>query len=747
MRVVPCLIWALAVLLLAVSAWADPPTMETAGAGNGLRVGNPFKPSNAPVGFEAKQLSHDDKAQTVTAIGDVELTQGDKILRADKMVYHLDTDTVQAIGNVSLLDDQGDVHFAEYVELSKDMKNGFVQGLLSLLADGSRFTAAEGRRENGVKTTMTDASYTACRVCEADPHPLWQIKADKVVHDETDHSVHYKNARLEFAGVPLAFAPIFSHADPTVKRKSGFLRPDAGFSSRLGAFAEGGYYWSISPNLDATLTVKPTTLEGTLMQGEWRERFVNGLLEMQLSGANSNRHEEDGTTTPHVWRGSIFANGLFDLSDTWRAGFDVQRVSDKEFLRLYDISSKNVLDSDVYAERFSGRDYTRMSMVTFEDVRLGPRPIQPDLLPMVETRFIGEPDSVFGGRLEAGGNLLGLSRQASSQDVQRMSLDAGWQRRDVFASGLVSLVRLSGRGDYYGVQQSDASKLNPLLDPNSQGFRGMGVGTAVLSYPMVKRLSDFQLMVEPLVGLSASPVISETSTKFPNEDSIDTELDANNLFSDNRFPGIDRQEDGARANYGLRVGGYGDNGRYAKGFLGQSFRFRKDAAFPDGSGLENHSSDVVGSVDLGLSKYVNGDYRFQVDNNFAIRRHELQAVVGNDKISADTRYIYIKDIAGTGFTEPRQQVEFGGRYHFNTHWWTTADTLTDMGEQPGLRKASFALNYSDECFSFTMEGVRNLLQDNSGDSGTVLLMRVGFKNIGSFSAPNIQLTNHDTTGP
>jgi hypothetical protein len=47
-----------------------------------------------------------------------------------------------------------------------------------------------------------------------------------------------------------------------------------------------------------------------------------------------------------------------------------------------------------------------------------------------------------------------------------------------------------------------------------------------------------------------------------------------------------------------------------------------------------------------------------------------------------------------------------------------------------------------------MEGVRNLLQDNSGDSGTVLLMRVGFKNIGSFSAPNIQLTNRDTTnGP
>jgi LPS-assembly protein len=723
-----CLIWVVALMLLSGPAAAQP-----------------IKPSKDPVNFQSKQLSHDETAQTVTAIGDVELTQGQKILRADKMVYHLDTDTVQAIGNVSLLDDEGDVHFAEYVELTKDMKNGFVQGLLSLLADGSRFTATEGRRENGTKTTMTDAAYTACRVCEADPRPLWQIRADKVVHDETDHSVSYKNARLEFAGVPLAFAPIFSHADPSVKRKSGFLRPTAGFSSRLGTFAQGGYYWNIRPEMDATLQLKPTTLEGVLAQLQWRERFKNGRIEFDFSGAKSDRKEEDGTTTQDVSRGSVFGNGLFDLSNTWRAGFNLQRVSDKEFLRLYDISKQNVLDSDIYAERFSGRDYTRVSAITFEDVRLGPRPKQPDVLPMLDSRFIGEPAGFLGGRWSFGGNILGLRREASAQDVHRASLDLGWQRRDIFASGLASLLSLQGRGDFYDVRQSDAAKLNPLLDPDTQKLRGMGVASAVFSYPLVRHMSDMQLMIEPIAGVSVSPRIDEDDTDIPNEDSIDTELDANNLFSDNRFPGIDRQEDGARANYGVRIGGYGDNGRYAKAFIGHSYRFQNSAAFPIGSGLENHSSDVVGQIDVGLSKYLNGDYRFQVDNNLTVRRHELQAVVGNDTVSADTRYIYIDNIAGTGFTEPRQQVQFGGKYHFRTNWWVTGDTLTDMGEEPGLRKASFSLNYADECFSFTAEGVRNLLTDVSGDGGTVLLMRVGFKNIGEFSAPNIQLTTRDST--
>src|SRR4051812_24091683 len=78
---------------------------------------------NTPVSFTAKSLAHDDDHQTVTAIGDVELVQGMQILRADKMVYYLAEDRVTAIGNVSLLDERGDVHFAEYVELHNHMKD------------------------------------------------------------------------------------------------------------------------------------------------------------------------------------------------------------------------------------------------------------------------------------------------------------------------------------------------------------------------------------------------------------------------------------------------------------------------------------------------------------------------------------------------------------------------------------------------------------------------------------------------
>lgn len=702
-----------------------------------------------PFDIAAKELTHDEEKQTVTASGQVEVVQGEKVLRADKIVYNLETDVVSAIGNVALVDETGDVHTAEYVELSGDLKQGYVQGLLSVLADGSRFTSAEAKREDGVRTTMKNASYTPCKVCEEKPNPVWQIKADKIEHDQETKSVKYKNARLEILGVPLAYSPIFTHADPTVERKSGFLRPDYGWSDDVGTFVEAGYYFGdISPDMDATVRVRPTTKAGVLVMGEWRQRFEKGRLQLNGSGVVSDRREEDGRIEEDRKRGHIFATGLYDINDKWRAGLDIERVSDKGYLRFYDISNENVLENEVYAERFAGRNYSRVSAMNFQDVRLGVRPEQPDILPMAEHRMYGEPISALGGRWTVGASALALHRDKNGQDMQRASTDIGWQRRDIFPVGLVTQMDLSARADFYSLQNRDIAVADPGRDDNSNRGRGMAVAGVLASYPMVKRLEKSQMVIEPIAGVSVSPQVDENDSGISNEDSLDIQLDTSNLFSLNRFTGVDGQEDGTRANYGLRTGLYGDNGRYGKVFVGQSYRFDEDDIFPEGSGLEDNSSDIVGQINLGLSKYLSADYRFQLDNrNLTMRRHELQAMGGNDTFTLNIGYIYFDRVVGTGFNEPREQFQTEGVYKLTQYWSVNAYTLHDLGQEPGLRKAAGGLTYQDECFTFSLQGSRNLINEASGENGTVLMARIGFKNIGEISTPKIQLQGAENDTP
>ena len=697
--------------------------------------------SEMPVRIDAQHLSYDDVAETVTATGNVEVVQDDKILRADKIVYNQKTDTVAASGNVTLLDDKGDVSYAEYAELTGNMKTGYIKGLLALLVDGSRFTAAEARHEDGNTTTMTNASYTPCEVCEENPEPIWQIKADKVVHDKEEKSIKYKNARLELLGVPMAFTPVFVHADPTVKRKSGFLRPRFGWTDEVGSYIEGGYYFGdIAPDMDATLQVRPTTRAGILAMGQWRQRFETGRIELNLSGVESDRLEEHGATDKDRWRGHIFANGLYDIDDKWRAGFNVEKASDKGYLRLYDISKENVLESEVYAERFSGRNYSRISGLSFQDVRLGVRPDQPEIFPRMEHRMVGEPGAMFGGRWTAGVSALALLRDENQQDMQRGSVDIGWERRDILPIGLTTQWNLGARGDFYSLQDRTAAVTNPGLDPDSRQGRGTAIASVTTSYPMVKRVPQGQIVVEPLVGASISPQNDEDDFGIPNEDSVDIQLDTSNLFAQSRFPGVDSQEDGARVTYGLKTGLYGDNGRFGKIFVGQSYRMDDDNVFPAGSGLEDNSSDVVGQVTLALSEYLRADYRFQLDNrHLSMRRNELQAYGGNDKFTANVGYIYVAGVAGTGFTESREQMSLGGSYRLTPEWTASAYTLTDLGQEPGLRKASLGIFYVDECFTFGIDGTRNLIRETSGESGTVIMMRLGLKNIGEISTPSIQL--------
>ena len=92
--------------------------------------------------------------------------------------------------------------------------------------------------------------FTACELCEDGSSPTWAIRAGKATIDEEEGMFTYRNAVLEIAGVPVVYFPYFSHPDPQADRRSGFLFPRFGSSTKYGFNLQPRYYWSITPYQD-----------------------------------------------------------------------------------------------------------------------------------------------------------------------------------------------------------------------------------------------------------------------------------------------------------------------------------------------------------------------------------------------------------------------------------------------------------------------------------------------------------------
>lgn len=710
----------------------------------------PDQGEKAPVDFAADDVAYDETGRIVTATGNVELIQNGRILKADKIIYNLGADSVMAMGNVVLNETTGDTYFGDSVQLNDSMKRGVVQGLRGLLVDGSRFTALQGDRVAGEYMALRQATYTPCEPCTADPSadPLWQLVAEDVTHDEVDKTISYKNARLEILGVPVAYTPYFSHPDGTVKRKSGFLTPSFGMDDQLGARYAQEYYWDIAPDKDATIGVMAMTEEAPVVLGEYRQRFDQADLKVAGSTTYSTRIDQVGNRDEDVSedvRGHLFGEARWDMSDTWRSGARVQVTSDEQYLNQYDISSDDVLENELYAERFQGRNYGVVRALSFQDLRISQRNLdQPHVVPEVKASFVGAPNATLGGRWNAELSALGLYRDGSGQDVARTSLQGGWERKFTTGFGLVTVADILSRADLYQIEDRDITVPGSASSDSGAQARGFMQGNIMTSYPLVNRFDSVQWTVEPLVALTVVSDVNETG-RIPNEDSRDVYLDSLKIFNSNRFPGYDRIEDQSRVTYGLRTGLFGYEGYRGEIFLGQSRRFEdRVTSFPEGSGLSERESDYVGMITSSIGDYLDLDYRFQVDSEeLKSRRHELGSLLNLGPLSLYNQYFFADSLLGSDIAESREQIYSSAQLRIAENWALRSGARYDLGEDEGLREAFYGIDYLGQCMTFSVTGTRTLTRDSSGDSGTEIMFRIGLKNLGEFETSGFSVGGDD----
>jgi len=689
-----------------------------------------------PALISADQVTYDESLGVVTASGGVEIAQEGRVLLADSVSYNLRSNVVTASGNVSLLEPGGEVVFADFVELTDNLREGFVRDIRMLLTDRSRLAAVSGLRSGGNKTVFRKGIFSPCELCREDPTraPLWQIKAVEVEHDQEDQVIRYRDAWMEIYGVPVLYTPYFEHPDPTVERKSGFLAPTFGSTETLGVTYQQPYHWVFDSDQDMTFAPIVTSDQGVVLAGEYRQLFPKGRLDLRGSATKADRKERSGVIDQDVFRGHVDGTARFDFDRTWRGGADLQRTSDDTYLRLYNFSDERSLTSRAFVEGFNGRNYLAANGFLYQGLRAGDENDEaPIILPLVDYNFVSEP-GLASGKYTLDANLMALSR-IEGRDSRRLSAAVGWELPYTGPAGDIYNLVARVQADGYWTDGVDptSNAVNPQGRIGSD-FAGRVFPQVALQwrYPWVQHGKDFDQVIEPIAQIVVSPRGANPG-EIPNEDSLEFEFDDTNLFSLNRFAGIDRVDSGTRFDYGLKWAGNGFGG-YASALIGQSYRLEESDSFAPGSGLSDNVSDIVGRIQVRPRQNLELLYRFRLDkDDLRSRRSELDLRLGPPALNLDLSYVLVDAPAGQTEFGNREEINWTLRSRLSRYWSAFGGTRVDLERGSTLRNR-IGLTYADECFLIQGVAERSYFSDRDIEPEDTFFVNVVFKHLGGLSS-------------
>lgn len=719
-------------------------------------------PSGSQMLLAADTLVYNNDNQTVTAVGGVQIDYGGNRLVAQRVEYNRNTKRMVASGNVEVVNSDGTKINSEHIDITDDFADGFVNALRVETIDKAYFAAESAERMGGVLTTFHNGVYTACEPCEDKPDkaPTWRVKARKIIWNGEKKTVRFENANFEFFGFPLAYLPAFEIADPTVKRKSGFLIPSIVYKSDLGVGVKIPYYLALAPTYDLTVTGSGYTKQGFLGEAEWRQRFNNGEYSLKIAGIqqqdpdafiDSAGHNVDSGAAgdPNKFRGMMGTQGQFAINSRWNFGWDVLLQTDKNFSNTYNIDKYNaaVHQSSVYLTGLNGRNYFDVRAMHFEvqedtlnNKAAARNGQQPWVLPSLDYAYI--PDvSVAGGQLSLNVNSRVIHRDELDQtyftpyvpasgtqrvrgiegESGRLTAEAEWKRTFVTDDGLVvtPLLALQGDVDYLNASSASLAAINQMAtnlgeqdDMRSSFARYMATAGLEMRWPLLFSMaSGSSHVIEPMAQVFVRPNEQYVGgLAVPNEDAQSMVFDATTLFERDKFSGYDRVEGGSRANVGLRYSGSYINGWGTNAIFGQSYQLGGENSFaaPDlvnvgaYSGLETTKSDYVGLIGVnspnGFAASVSG--RFD-EQTFEIRRAEVKAAYSGLPVSLSAKYAFIQAQPLYGFTTDRHEVTLGASTHLAENWRVFGTGTYDLQESL-LVKDGVGFAYNDSCFTYLM---------------------------------------------
>jgi LPS-assembly protein len=738
---------------------------------------------------QAVEVDYDYNNQRVSAVGNVQMFFNGTSIEADKVIYDQKTKRLHAEGNVRLTDADGKITYATIMDLSDDYRDGFLDSLRVDTAEQTRMAASRADRSGGNYTVFENGVYTACAPCKDDPKkpPLWQVKGARIIHDQSDKMMYFENAQLEFFGIPMAYLPYFSTPDPTVKRKTGFLMPYMTSATTYGFGVETPFYWAIAPDYDATFSPRITTRQGVLMQGEFRQRLMDGAYQIRAYGI----YQLDpgafaGQPGDRQFRGGVDTKGQFALNDKWVWGWDGVLLSDYYFFSDYRLAQyKDTLGSflSLPTEAISQLYLTGVGNRSYFDARTiyylsysGNQAQVPIVHPVIDYSNVINRN-IVGGEFSYKTNFTSLTRDIAAFDpittlaasngwclptsadptvktptncllrgipgtYTRVSVEGQWRRSFTDDWGQIWTPFASIRADAINASISNQPGVSNFLPVgDTQTLRVMPTVGLEYRYPFINVQPWGTTTIEPIAQVIIRP--NETyAGKLPNEDAQSMVFDASNLFSVDKFSGYDRVEGGGRANVGVQATTQFDRGGSVNVLFGQSYQLFGLNSFAVAdvtntgvdSGLATQRSDYVARVNYSPNRTYTFSTRARFDQATAnVQRFEAEGRASFDRWSVSLMYGNYAAQPELGFLTRREGLLGSGSIKVAANWVVSGAARWDL-EANKINQYVIGAGYVDDCFVLAANYVTSYTYA-AGSTPPVLnhavMLQIGLRTLGS----------------
>jgi len=750
-----------------------------------LAADSPFRDPDI-IYLEADELINNETSRILTAVGEVEGRYQDRTLRADRVVYNLDSGAVVASGNVILVDSSGASQYADKLELSDELEAGTAANFTARTAGGGITSAAFATRTSDEEIELYNAYYTACEPCQKEGKtrkPAWRIKARKVRQDKDSRTVRYNDAVFEFLGVPLFYTPYLAHPDPSAGRASGFLTPFGGVTSDKGINITTPYFWAVDNYTDATFTPHIYQKVNPLLGYKVVRKFNTGSIDIDGSFTYSSFFDRDGNTFDPAdfndpndaplgkkLRSHIYAKGLFNPNDIWTYGFGVQLTTDDTYLNRYDQnetpeafglyeseSRRNISQAFLVGQDDSFRFST--STFGFQDLRtafvrspttnlinvFAPNDRElPIVAPKVELeKYFDDP--IAGGRLKAFGDATVLSRDIGT-NYARLTGGLDYSKTFIAPGGIEVKPFGNARYDYFNISPEDT-----ITDADSSlRFDDVNFGRAIgqvgvdVRYPFVKSGNDVDFIIEPRAQITQSfgdgkldqLTILDTQGNDLSlfQDSVNVDFDQALLWQSNKATGFDFWQKGLRADVGTSFIADWEKSR-AQFFIGKSFASSISDSFAIGSGLEGTESDYVGQLEIDLNRKFKWTTRVRYDDDDnKFRRIDTGFRYNSKWLSTDWRYFKLDSAASQLLTNPgapQEAVRGGLRLRLADNWSLSYRASRDL--DAGITQVqSLGLAFRDDCTFVEIFYNRNNFSSDINRGSDGIGIRVSLLTLGEF---------------